>query len=165
MTYEQGTSRHLRTHTHSHHRSHTHTYAHAHSLTRQWRQAGVWSRKPSGWRKWRSPPSSLSPPDTSHKYYRGLFEERATTKSHRVLVLTSFRLSEYQKIDYFLHFLFPPGFGNIGCASGWRFLPNSNFVHRLGGLLPPLTGCSPWRLKSGFPWSWRLSDTMYNPVS
>lgn len=37
----------------------THIQAHTHSLARQWRQDGVWSRKPSGWRKWRSPPSSL----------------------------------------------------------------------------------------------------------
>lgn len=57
LIHEQGTSHHLRTH--SHDQSLSHTHIHTLSLTRQWRQAGVWSRKPSGWRKWRSPPSSL----------------------------------------------------------------------------------------------------------
>lgn len=51
LIHEQGTSHHLHTRSHDH--------SHTHSLTRQWRHAGVWSRKPSGWRKWRSPPSSL----------------------------------------------------------------------------------------------------------
>lgn len=39
----------------------THIQTNAHSLARQWRKAGVWSRKPSGWRKRRSPPSNLPP--------------------------------------------------------------------------------------------------------
>lgn len=51
LIHEQGTSQPLHTFT----RSVTYT----HWLTRLWRQAGVWSRKPSGWRKWWSPPSSL----------------------------------------------------------------------------------------------------------
>lgn len=52
LIHEQGTLHHLRTH--SHDQSHPHT-----GSARLWRQAGVWSRKPSGWSKWRSPPSSL----------------------------------------------------------------------------------------------------------
>lgn len=39
------------------HHPNTHTPSHS-----RWRQAGVWCRKPSGWRKCSSPPSSLSHP-------------------------------------------------------------------------------------------------------
>lgn len=59
------------------------------------------------------------PPDTSHKYYQGVFRGSGTTKSHRVLfVLGGFsapvRISETRLYS----FLFCNRFGTVGCAAG-----------------------------------------------
>lgn len=128
--HKHNTSRHL--HTHSHDQPHTCT------LTRQWRQAGVWSRKPSGWRKWRSPPSSL--PLTLliniTKAYLG-------NSHHKVTSCPAFsELSEYLKID----FSFPPPVWHRWMRSRQRFSAKTWF-----------TGCCAQSWRAAVAGNWSLS--------